>query len=420
MIYTSSMYSRHITPLLHEALADTPVVLLNGARQTGKSTLIQALAEQQGRRYLTLDDHVTLAAASSDPAGFIAGLPTNVALDEVQRAPDLFLAIKAAVDRDRKPGRFLLTGSANVLLLPNIADSLAGRMEALSLWPLSGSEIAGNPARNLADWLFNGDLNALHIPPCERSQLIDRLVAGGFPEAVERTQERRRAAWFDSYLQAILYRDVRELARVEQLTEIPNLLHLLATRSASLLNFAELSRTSNLTQTTLKRYFTLLETLFLVYRLPSWERNPGKRLVKSPKVFLSDTGLLAHLANWTAERMAVENGLPGGLVESFVLGELLKHLAFSAQRLTLWHYRTQSNIEVDFILENRMGKLTGVEVKASATVDSKDFKGLRHLQETEPDTFQRGIVLYSGREVVPFGEHLFAVPLSMWWGTCPI
>jgi hypothetical protein len=414
------MYSRHITPLLHEALADTPVVLLNGARQTGKSTLIQALAEQQGRRYLTLDDHVTLAAASSDPAGFIAGLPTNVALDEVQRAPDLFLAIKAAVDRDRKPGRFLLTGSANVLLLPNIADSLAGRMEALSLWPLSGSEIAGNPARNLADWLFNGDLNALHIPPCERSQLIDRLVAGGFPEAVERTQERRRAAWFDSYLQAILYRDVRELARVEQLTEIPNLLHLLATRSASLLNFAELSRTSNLTQTTLKRYFTLLETLFLVYRLPSWERNPGKRLVKSPKVFLSDTGLLAHLANWTAERMAVENGLPGGLVESFVLGELLKHLAFSAQRLTLWHYRTQSNIEVDFILENRMGKLTGVEVKASATVDSKDFKGLRHLQETEPDTFQRGIVLYSGREVVPFGEHLFAVPLSMWWGTCPI
>jgi hypothetical protein len=420
MIYTRGMYSRHITPLLHEALADTPVVLLNGARQTGKSTLIQALAEQQGRRYLTLDDHVTLAAASSDPAGFIAGLPTNVALDEVQRAPDLFLAIKAAVDRDRKPGRFLLTGSANVLLLPNIADSLAGRMEALSLWPLSGSEIAGNPARNLADWLFNGDLNALHIPPCERSQLIDRLVAGGFPEAVERTQERRRAAWFDSYLQAILYRDVRELARVEQLTEIPNLLHLLATRSASLLNFAELSRTSNLTQTTLKRYFTLLETLFLVYRLPSWERNPGKRLVKSPKVFLSDTGLLAHLANWTAERMAVENGLPGGLVESFVLGELLKHLAFSAQRLTLWHYRTQSNIEVDFILENRMGKLTGVEVKASATVDSKDFKGLRHLQETEPDTFQRGIVLYSGREVVPFGEHLFAVPLSMWWGTCPI
>lgn len=409
------MYTRHITPLLQEALADTPVVLLNGARQTGKSTLIQTLAKDEGHRYYTLDDHATLAAASSDPAGFIAGINTPVALDEVQRAPGLFLAIKAAVDRDRKPGRFLLTGSANVMLLPNIADSLAGRMEVLSLWPLSNAEIAGDASSNLADWLFNGDLDLRQVPPCERAQLIERMLAGGFPEAVERNNERRRAAWFDNYLQAILYRDVRELARVEQLTEIPNLLQLLATRSANLLNFAELSRTSNLTQTTLKRYFTLLETLFLVYRLPSWERNPGKRLVKAPKVFIPDTGLLAHLANWTADRMGVESGLPGGLVETFVLGELLKHLAFSHQRLSLWHYRTQTNTEVDFILEDRSGNITGIEVKASATVDSKDFKGLKHLQETETAIFQRGIVLYSGREVVPFGEKLFAVPLSMWW-----
>ena len=409
------MYTRHITPLLQEALADTPVVLLNGARQTGKSTLIQAFAANEGRRYFTLDDHATLAAATGDPAGFIAGINGTVALDEVQRAPALFLAIKAAVDRDRKPGRFLLTGSANVMLLPDIADSLAGRMEVLSLWPLSSAELASDAITNLADWLFDGKLDATPIPPCERAQLIDKLVTGGFPEAVTRRSERRRATWFDNYLQAILYRDVRELARVEQLTEIPNLLQLLANRSANLLNFAELSRTSNLTQTTLKRYFTLLEMLFLVYRLPSWERNPGKRLVKAPKVFVSDTGLLAHLANWTAGRMGVESGLPGGLVETFVLGELLKHLAFSQQRLTLWHYRTQSDIEVDFILENRAGDITGIEVKASATVDSKDFKGLRHLQETEPTLFRRGIVLYSGRELVPFGEKLFAVPLSMWW-----
>lgn len=416
MVYTPAMYTRHITPLVQDALADTPVVLVNGARQTGKSTLVQTLAEATGRRYLTLDDHATLAAASSDPAGFIAGLPNTVALDEVQRAPGLFLAIKAAVDRDRKPGRFLLTGSANVMLLPDIADSLAGRMEVLSLWPLSSAEIAGIPAFNLADWLFEGDLGNAAIAPCERTQLLERLLAGGFPEAVGRTTAIRRAAWFDNYLQAILYRDVRELARVEQLTEIPHLLQLLATRSASLLNFAELSRTSKLTQSTLKRYFTLLETLFLVYRLPAWERNPGKRLVKSPKVFLPDSGLLAHLANWTLERMDVTSGLPGALVETFVLSELLKHLAFSRHRLSLWHYRTQSDIEVDFILENRAGKLTGIEVKASATVDGKDFKGLRHLQETEAENFQRGIVLYSGREVVPFGEKLFAVPLSMWWG----
>ena len=412
------MYTRHLLPLLHEALADTPVVLLNGARQTGKSTLVQSLSTGQARRYLTLDDRVTLTAAKGDPEGFVAGLNEPVTLDEVQRAPELFLAIKAAVDRDRRPGRFLLTGSANVLLLPNIADSLAGRMEVLSLWPLSSAEIAEAPTTNLADWLFDGPMNALTIPPCDRTQLVGKLLSGGFPEAVSRSSPRRRAAWFDNYLQAIMQRDVRDLANVEQLTAIPDLIQLLATRSATLLNFAEVSRSSGLPQTTLKRYFSLLETLFLVYRLPSWERNPGKRLVKAPKIFLPDSGLLAHLAELSQERLPGfmgEAGLPGRLVETFVLSELLKHLAFSEKRLTLWHYRTQSNIEVDFVLENRLGKLTGIEVKSSSNVDGKDFKGLRHLKETEPHAFQRGIVLYGGREVVPFDADLFAVPLSMWW-----
>ena len=410
------MLTRHLTLPLLDALADTPVVVVNGARQTGKSTLVQSLSGTSGRRYLTLDDRVTLAAAKGDPAGFVAGLNGPVILDEVQRAPELFLEIKAAVDRDRTPGRFLLTGSANVLLLPGLADSLAGRMEILSLWPLSSAEIeSADAAFNRADWLFDGALDALSIPPCLRDEWLPRLLAGGFPEAVERGAARRRAAWFESYLQAVMQRDVRDLAQIEQLTEIPNLLQLLATRSAGLLNFAELSRVGNLSQTTLKRYFSLLETLFLVVRLPAWERNPGKRLVKAPKLYLPDCGLLVHLMGWSPERLEAVPGLTGGLVETFVLGELLKHLAFSELGLTLWHYRTQGNIEVDFVLENRLGKLTGIEVKASATVDGKDFKGLRHLKETEPETFQRGIVLYCGREVVPFAADLFAVPLSMWW-----
>lgn len=409
------MYTRHILPLLNEALADTPVVLLNGARQAGKSTLVQSLSAKNNRRYLTLDDHVTLAAAKGDPDGFIAGLNGPVTLDEVQRVPELFLAIKASVDRNRSPGRFLLTGSANALLLPGIADSLAGRMEILSLWPLSNAEMAGAPTINLADWLFDGPINTLLTPPCDRAQLIEKLLCGGYPEVVSRNTPRRRAAWFNSYLQAIMQRDVRDLANVEQLTEVPNLIQLLSTRSASLLNFAEISRSSGLPQTTLKRYFSLLEILLLVYRLPAWERNLGKRLVKAPKVFLLDSGLLAHLVELSPERLTIEAGLPGSLVETFVLGELLKHLAFSERQLTLWHYRTQSNIEVDFILENRLGKLTGIEVKASHSVGSKDFNGLRHLKETEPQLFQRGIVLYSGREIVPFGADLFAVPLSVWW-----
>ena len=411
------MHPRHIAPLLTDALSDTPVVLINGARQSGKSTLAQAQSNSTStpRQYLTLDDAVVLNAAKSDPAGFINGLQGAVTLDEVQRVPELFLAIKAAVDRQRQPGRFLLTGSANVLLLPGIADSLAGRMEVLSLWPLSSAEMVDSARLNRADALFAGDWSALVVPPCARDALLERLLAGGFPDAVTRTSARRRAAWFDNYIQAVLQRDVRELANIEQLTEIPNLLTLLATRSGTLLNFAELSRTAAIAQSTLKRYFALLEMLFLVVRVPSWERNPGKRLVKAPKVFLPDSGLLNYLMGTTLESMSAKPGLPGGVVETFVLAELLKHLAFSEARLSLWHYRTQTNIEVDFILENRLGQITGIEVKASATVDGKDFKGLRHLQETEATIFQRGIVLYGGREVVPFGENLWAVPLSLWW-----
>ena len=411
------MHTRHIALQLDEALLDTPVVLVNGARQSGKSTLVKSVVNANGepRQYLTLDDVAVLNAAKSDAAGFINALQGPVTLDEVQRAPELFLAIKAAVDRDRQPGRFLLTGSADVLVLPGIADSLAGRMEVLSLWPLSCAEMADSPLFNRADALFAGSWSALAVPPCERGDFVGRLLAGGFADAVARTSPRRRDAWFDSYIQAILQRDVRDLANLEQLTEIPNLLQLLATRSGTLLNFAELSRTSGLAQSTLKRYFALLEMLFLVVRVPSWERNPGKRLVKAPKVFLPDSGLLSHFMATTAERLLAKPGLPGAMVETFVLTELLKHIAFSAQSLSLWHYRTLTHIEVDFVLENRLGQITGIEVKASATVDSKDFKGLRHLAETEPATFQHGIVLYAGREVVPFGDKLWAVPLSLWW-----
>lgn len=411
------MHTRHIAPQLSEALSDTPVVVINGARQSGKSTLVQSLAGSSAapRRYLTLDDSAVLNAAKSDPTGFINGLQGPVTLDEVQRAPELFLPIKAAVDRSRQPGRFLLTGSADVMLLPGMADSLAGRMEVLSLWPLSAAELADSPVVNRAEALFSGDWQALDVSPCDRQELIAHLLAGGFPEAAARTSANRRAAWFDAYLQAMLQRDVRDLAHIEQWTEIPNLLQLLALRSASLLNFAELSRTAGIAQSTLKRYFALLELLFLVVRVPPWEHNPGKRLVKAPKVFLPDSGLLCHFLAATSQGLSAKPGLPGGLVETFVLSELLKHVAFSGQRLSLWHYRTQTNIEVDFVLENRLGQITGIEVKASATVDAKDFKGLRHLQETERAIFQRGVVLYAGRELVPFGDNLWAVPLSIWW-----
>jgi len=406
------MYARKIRQHLLAALNDSPVVLVNGARQTGKSTLIQDLGRDA--TYYTFDDPAVLAAVQADPFGFINALKGAVCLDEVQRAPGVFLAIKAAVDRDRTSGRFLLTGSANVLLLPQIADSLAGRMEVLNLWPLAQSEIERQPL-SVIDRLFDGQLpDKYHF---ERQDFIVRLSRGGYPEALSRASERRREAWFDSYLHTILLRDVRDLAQIDGLTEMPRLMQLLGARSGGLLNAAELSRSTGIPQTTLKRYLTLLETLFLVRQVPAWSSNLGKRLQKSPKLFVTDYGLMAHLQGLSESGIASGLGLPGNLVEGFVHAELAKHQSWSDLRTQLMHYRTSTGVEVDFVLENRRGDLIGIEVKAAATITSKDFNGLRHLRETTPQQFKRGVIFYTGEQVVPFDEHLVAVPLAMFWST---
>lgn len=402
------MYPRTIQSTLAEALQDTPVVLLNGARQTGKSTLVQAL--RPGFRYLTLDDPVVLAATRADPFGFVAALDEPVCLDEVQRAPELFLAIKAVVDKDRRPGRFLLTGSANVLMLPQMADSLAGRMEIIELWPLAQSELNGHGG-SVIDRLFAGDFAQNY--PFTRADFIARLVAGGYPEATQRGSERRLGAWFESYLTTILQRDVKDLANIEGLTELPKLVRLLAVRSGGLLNFAELSRSSGIPQTTLKRYMALLETLFLVRQVPAWSSHLGKRLQKSPKLFLSDYGLMAHLLGLGAARLTEQHGLPGALVEAFVHAELAKHQTWAIMPTQLMHYRTSTGVEVDFVLENRRQELLGIEVKAAATVTGKDFRGLRHLRNTAPVQFKRGVLLYTGEQVIKFDDHMTAVPIGL-------
>lgn len=404
------MIPREIHRSALDALGDSPVVLINGARQTGKSTLARAL--QPGIRYLTLDDPAVLAAVQSDPFGFVNGLDEFTCLDEVQRAPEVFLAKKAAVDKQRTPGRFLLTGSANVLLLPQMADSLAGRMEVLELWPLAQSEIE-RQGTSLIDIFFAGDFADAY--PFDRNDFVARLVAGGYPEAIQRRNERRREAWFDNYLVTILQRDVRDLSRIEGLTELPNLIHLLAIRSGSLLNIAELSRTSKIPQTTLQRYLTLLQTLFLVRLVPAWYSNRGKRLQKSPKVFISDYGLMAHLQGHNAGSILDSLGLPGNLVEAFVFSELAKHQSWAAKKTALMHYRTSTGVEVDFVLESRRQELIGIEVKAAATVTPKDLNGLRHLRETSPTQFKRGILLYTGEQVVQFDDQLVAVPLGVFW-----
>lgn len=411
--YTAAMLARHAAAPLRTALADRPAVLLHGARQTGKTTLVRAVAEEVGAQYVTLDDLTMLSAARSDPAGFLAGFAKPLVLDEVQRAPELLLAIKAAVDRKRTPGRFLLTGSANVLLLPQVAESLAGRMEIVNLWPFSQGEIEGAGEGFIAAAF--GDAPPVLSRRSPSAPLTDRVLRGGYPEAFPIQSAERRRAWFDAYVTSILQRDVRDLARIEGLTELPRLLALLAARPMAQLNYADLSRGIGLPQSTLKRYFALLEAVFLVRLLPPWHTNIGKRLVKTPKVLLTDTGLAAHLMGIDGARLADDRGLFGGLLESFVAMELVKQAGWSVDPPALYHFRTHEGDEVDLVLERRGGAVVGIEVKSAATVTATDFKGLRALAEAAGRRFRRGIVLYTGAEVVPFGAGLFALPVEALW-----
>lgn len=409
------MYKRSIRNYILEALKDTPVVLLNGARQTGKTTLVKSLLEKEiNGKYFTFDEASVLSAAKSDPLGFIEGLTGPVVLDEIQHALELLPAIKASVDRKRKPGRFLLTGSANIMLLPKVSESLAGRVEVVTLWPLSQSEMAGKDT-SIVDQLFDEGPDRQKYPAVSRQEVLERIVAGGYPEPNTRKTVARRRAWFDSYITVILQRDVRDFANIERLSAIPNLLSLLASRTSGLLNMSDLSSAARIPNTTLQRYMSLLEATFLFQPLPAWSTNTGLRFIKSPKTMIDDTGLAASLIRADVDRIADDGGLCGALLENFVVMEFKKHASWSKEKAGLLHFRSQGSREVDIVLERANGQVVGVEVKAAASVSAGDLKGLKALQEIAGKRFVRGIVLYTGKEVVPFAKNLHAVPLSMLW-----
>ena len=410
---------RNIIENLFQAMADTPAVLINGARQTGKSTLAQTPElMRDGRQYLTFDDPGVLAAARRDPGGFIAGLNSPVVLDEIQHVPELFPVIKLAIDRNREPGRFLLTGSANVMLLPKLSESLAGRMEILTIWPFSQGEMRGVKER-FVDVLFSKrpvwtDHGAAGI---RRDELLELVLAGGYPPVVARSTPSRRRAWFQSYVTSILLRDIRELVNVADGTAVPRLLSVVASRIGGLVNFADLSRTLSMPQTSLKRYFALLEATFLVHPLRSWSRNLGQRIIQTPKVYVNDTGLAAHLLGLTKDRITEQGGLAGGLLENFVLMELRKQASWSETQPEFYFWRTAAGQEVDIVLENSAGQMVGIEVKASATLSGNDVRGLHALADVAGKNWVRGIVLYTGTEVIPFAANLHGIPLSHLWST---
>jgi uncharacterized protein len=409
-----STFIRHSrTPIL-EALGDTRVVYVMGARQVGKSTLTEDIAKSEyPAAAFSLDNQAARDAASNDPEGFVAGLSRPVLLDEIQRAgPDLLLAIKAVVDADQSPGQFLLTGSANVLTNRKVQDALTGRIEIITLWPLSQSEIEGTSG-NIVDSLFAAAPPQISDAPVGREAFVDRIAAGGYPEALKRSGA-RRASWFENYLKTTLDRDLRDVSDAQKLGQIPRLLKLLAGRAANLLNSSEVGKRLRLEHKTVRSYTTLLETVFLVKTLPAWRPSIGARESTTRKIYLVDSGLLAHLLGADPKRLADDERITGIVLENFVAMEVMKHLEWASSVAELFHYRT-GNDEIDIVLEDRSGAIACIEVKAAATLRERDWRPMAKIRDARSEDFRAGFLVHAGSQTFPLGDRLWAVPISALW-----
>lgn len=417
MAIPDDLVARKALPLVEEALRDTRVVSINGARQAGKSTLARlAAVPALNAAVRLLDDPATFAAAREDPTDFVDhdGL---LVIDEVQLVPELFRAIKISVDTDPRPGRYLLTGSARILALRDLPDALPGRMETIELWPFSQGEIDGTPDR-FVDAAFLRGPNLARTSSRRRRDYLERVTRGGYPEAIRRS-DRRRSAFFESYLSTLIERDVAELSAIERRGELRRLLGLLAGRSGGLLVPGRLSEQSGIARTTLRRYLELLSAVFLIKEIPAWSGGRTQRAVGTPKLAYVDTGIACHLLGQDAARLGEPGGAAGPMVESFVLMELARQLGWNDERVRLHHFRNRDGIEVDGVLESADGRVVGVEVKAGATVRAEDLSGLRHLADRLGDRFVAGFVLYTGQQTLPFGPKLRALPLDALWECAP-
>lgn len=413
----ADLIPRHAQSLVTEALEDTRVVLVNGARQAGKSTLTRLTAgSQPGTVIRLLDDSATLRAAQDDPAGFVEHDALMV-IDEIQLAPGLLRAIKVAVDLDPRPGRFLLTGSSRVLALRSLPDALPGRMEIIELWPFSQGEISGGPDR-FVDAVFQHGPALDHSSALRRRDYLELAITGGFPEAVRR-QPRRRAAFFDSYLSTLIERDVLELASIERRGDLLKLLALLAGRTAGLLVPATVASQSGIPRTTLVRYLQLLSAVFLIKTIPAWASGQTQRAVGTPKLAFTDTGIACHLTGQDAVRLGEPGGAGGAMLENFAVMELARQLTWSTERGRLYHYRTKDQLEVDAVIETPDGRVAAVEVKAGATVRTEDLAGLRNLAGHLGDRFVAGYILYTGQQTLPFGGKIKALPMDALWHMAP-
>ncbi len=403
---------RHAQRTVEEALTDTRVVLVNGARQCGKSTIARQISDARSGAWRSLDRASIRQAAEFDPTSFVRD-EAPLVIDEVQRVPELFLAIKEVTDEDPRPGRFLLTGSARVLALRGVPDALPGRMETIELWPLSQGEIDGRPD-GFVDAVFRDGPGLRHESTASRSDYIDRIVRGGFPEAVARSG-RRRESFFDNYVADIVNRDVLQLSEIERGPELRRLIRLVAARSGQLLVPGTLATQLGIAQTTVNRYLGLLAEVFLIKRVPAWSRNLSSRAISTTKVAFVDSGITANLLGHDAHSLRRPDSPLGGVLEGFVAMEVARQLTWSQTRAELFHYRTKDGVEVDIVLEDRRGRVVAIDVKASATARADDFRGINHLATRLGDDLVAGIVLYAGTQTLPFGPKNRAVPISALW-----
>ena len=409
------LVERNVAGTVVCAMGDSRVVALLGPRQAGKSTLARKLAaEQLSADYLSLDDEPVRTLASGDPAGFIAACGRCTVIDEIQRAPELLLAIKSRVDRDTVPGQFLITGSANLLRIPTVSDALPGQVDYLTLWPLTQGELAGRRERFLAR-IFAGEPPVFYDAPVGKHRYAEMLLTGGFPQAREHPPP-ARSMFFSSYVDSIVERDVGDVSRVRDPSSVGRLLRLVAARSGGLARYDALARDLGIDGKTVKNHLDVLEHLFLIRVRQPWHVNLGSRQVKAPKLYLSDTGLLGALVGADASRVGEDSGFAGALFETFVTTELERQASWFEQPLTFWHYR-QAGRKVDMIVERPSGEIIGLEIKASATVRTRDFAGLRHLRERVGERMVGGAILYAGAHTLPFGKRTWAIPLRALWAS---
>jgi predicted AAA+ superfamily ATPase len=408
-----AVVERAIVPFVLAALADTPVVVVNGARQVGKTTLVARLEYPGSSEIVSLDDTANRDAAREDPRAFVARPVDTLVVDEAQLEPGLFRAIKAEVDRDRRPGRFLLTGSARLLSAPDMADALVGRVEIIELWPFSQGERAGF-ADGFVDVLFTAPRELIRGSDLRHADLVDRITTGGFPDIVARPPARRRR-WFDNYLTTATQSVIRELSAIERPAEIPRLLRLCAARTGTELNVSALANELAIPARTTDGYLALLETAFLIHRVPAWSTNLSRKVIRRPKLVVSDSGLACHLLGVTGATLDRPGGPLGALLETFVANEIRKQLTWSSERASLRHFRDRGGAEVDLVLEQPDGRVCGIEVKATSTPRTEHLRGLRYLADRLGDRFQFGVLLTAAPEATPFGPRLAALPVSSLW-----